>query len=43
MPGARPELTIAIAVVLIPLAMAIPARQRGQHVLGGICIALSLA
>jgi Tfp pilus assembly major pilin PilA len=36
-------LTIAIAVVLILLAIAIPAWQRVQHALGGIWVALTLA
>jgi hypothetical protein len=42
MPGARREYSIAISVFLILLAIGIPAWQRGQRLMGGICVGLAV-
>jgi hypothetical protein len=42
MPGARREYSIAIALLVVLLAIGIPALQRGQSLRGWICIGLAL-
>jgi len=42
MPGARREYSIAISVLLVLLAIGIPALQRGQRLMGGICVGLAV-
>lgn len=42
MPHARPEYTITVAIIGILLAIGIPSLQRGQIVIGGVCVALAL-
>lgn len=41
MAHARPEYAIVLALLGILLAVGIPALQRGQLVVGGVCIALA--
>lgn len=42
MPHARPEYTITVAIIGVLLAIGIPSLQRGQIVIGGVCVALAL-
>jgi hypothetical protein len=42
MPGAHREYSIALSVVIVLLAIGVPALQRGQRLMGGICIGLAV-
>jgi hypothetical protein len=42
MPGARREYSIALSVLILLLAIGIPALQRGQRLTGGICVGLAV-
>jgi hypothetical protein len=42
MPGAHREYSIALSLVIVLLAIGVPALQRGQRLVGGICVGLAL-
>jgi hypothetical protein len=39
----RPEIALAGAAIIVPLAIGVPALQRGQWWLGGVFVALAVA
>lgn len=42
MAHARPEYSIILAILGILLAVGVPSLQRGQYVIGGLCLLLAL-